>query len=322
MGLDYYGLLGVSRNCAAADIKAGYRLAAGRWHPQKDPLSKVECEARFRSIAEAYDVLIDPKRRVRYDKFGEQGLKFPPAGSDYEPYQYVGDPFSLFTSFCASANPLGAAYAEDLSGCAPGISEKEQEPPIELEVTCSLTELQDGTTRRLLVSVTRLGPDLQPYTDVKAVSLPIRAGWEDGTRMRFRNEGNHTSPDKQPGDIVVLIREQRLLTSNSELQAAKAGIMLHAQKALTPRVVSAGPAASTKKKATPGFMKKGSSMLLQGFKDGSLHRVVDAMEASNAAAEAASEKKVLVAEAPAPAPAPAAEAPAPAAEVPAPAADS
>ncbi len=51
---------------------------AGNWTetiqsplPLKDP----GAEAKFKEIAEAYDVLSDTKKREIYDKFGEEGLK-------------------------------------------------------------------------------------------------------------------------------------------------------------------------------------------------------------------------------------------------------
>eukprot|EP00418_Pyrodinium_bahamense_P035952 CAMPEP_0179139730 /NCGR_PEP_ID=MMETSP0796-20121207/66857_1 /TAXON_ID=73915 /ORGANISM="Pyrodinium bahamense, Strain pbaha01" /LENGTH=202 /DNA_ID=CAMNT_0020839203 /DNA_START=130 /DNA_END=738 /DNA_ORIENTATION=+ len=179
-----------------------------KWHPQKNPGSKAEAEQRFRDIAEAYDVLIDPLRRKTYDELGERGLKFPPAGSGLEPYQYVGDPFSMFAQFFAEANPLAAAYEQELDGFAPSLSPKEAEKPIEIEVQCSLAELQDGASRRVVVERTRLGPGGQPYTECKPVSLPVRPGWQAGMRVTFRGEGNHTHPSKQPGDLVIVIVER------------------------------------------------------------------------------------------------------------------
>mmetsp|Transcript_992 Transcript_992/g.2218 ORF Transcript_992/g.2218 Transcript_992/m.2218 type:complete len:228 (-) Transcript_992:92-775(-) len=207
-GRDYYGLLGIERSVTASEVKAGYRWAAMKWHPQKNPGAKAEAEQRFRDIAEAYDVLIDPLRRKRYDDLGERGIKFPPSGSNFEPYQYVGDPFALFAEFFAEANPLAAAYQEDLNGFAPSMNTKEVDKSIEVELACSLAELQDGQTRRVVVQRTRLGPGNKPYTESKPVTLPVRAGWQAGMRVVFKGEGNHTSVAKQPGDLIVVITEK------------------------------------------------------------------------------------------------------------------
>ncbi|CAE8744024.1 unnamed protein product [Polarella glacialis] len=179
---------------------------SAKWHPQKNPNSKVEAQQRFRDIAEAYDVLIDPLRRKRYDDLGETGLKHPP-GANFEPYQYVGDPFALFSSFFSEANPLASAYEPDLEAL-PVIPSKDLEGLIEVEIECSLGELQEGTTRRLEVERTRLGPGFIPYKENKLVTLPIRAGWQAGMRVLFKGEGNHSSSSKTPGDLAVLILQR------------------------------------------------------------------------------------------------------------------
>mmetsp|Transcript_10856 Transcript_10856/g.24568 ORF Transcript_10856/g.24568 Transcript_10856/m.24568 type:complete len:225 (+) Transcript_10856:98-772(+) len=207
MGRDYYGILNVSRSATSAEIRAGYRWAAMKWHPQKNPSAKVEAEQRFRDIAEAYDVLINPSRRKTFDELGERGLKFSPAGSGIEPYQYVGDPFSLFMTFFTDSNPLAAVFEPDET-FAPSLSTKEAEKPIEIEVECSLAELQDGATRRVLVERTRLGPSGTPYRECKPVTLPVRPGWEAGMRVVFRGEGNQTDSTRQPGDLVIVIAER------------------------------------------------------------------------------------------------------------------
>lgn len=71
MGKDYYRILGLSRGATEDDIKKAYRKQALRYHPDKnkDP----GAEERFKEIAEAYDVLSDPKKREIFDKFGEEG---------------------------------------------------------------------------------------------------------------------------------------------------------------------------------------------------------------------------------------------------------
>lgn len=205
MGRDYYGILGVARNATSNDIRAGYKWNSMKWHPQKNPSCKTEAEQRFRDIAEAYDVLINPARRSKYDEQGERGLKF---GGSNNPYQYVGDPFALFVQFFSDANPLLPATDLSLNVAAPSLNRKEAEKPIEVEVQCSLAELQDGGTRRVVVDRTRLGPNAVPYKEQHRITLPVRAGWEVGTRVNFRGEGNQTSLDNQPGDLVVIIAQR------------------------------------------------------------------------------------------------------------------
>lgn len=70
---DYYEILGVERNASDDVLKKAYRKLAIKYHPDKNPGDK-EAEAKFKEIAEAYDVLSDPQKRSRYDQFGHAGV--------------------------------------------------------------------------------------------------------------------------------------------------------------------------------------------------------------------------------------------------------
>ncbi len=66
---NYYEILGVDRDIESDEIKRAYRRLARTYHPDMNPGNK-EAEERFKDINEAYEVLSDPDRRARYDKFG------------------------------------------------------------------------------------------------------------------------------------------------------------------------------------------------------------------------------------------------------------
>lgn len=73
---DYYAILGVSPDVNNEDIKAAYRLAARRFHPDSNP--NPGASVQFRDLAEAYEVLGDEYKRAEYDRLiKRQGL--PPA---------------------------------------------------------------------------------------------------------------------------------------------------------------------------------------------------------------------------------------------------
>jgi molecular chaperone DnaJ len=77
--MDLYVVLGLPHGASDADIKRAYRRLARRFHPDINPGDRA-AEARFRQILEAYETLIDPDRRQRYDRgFGPEPDNGQPA---------------------------------------------------------------------------------------------------------------------------------------------------------------------------------------------------------------------------------------------------
>jgi molecular chaperone DnaJ len=79
--MDLYLLLGVQREASEGDIKRAYRRLARRLHPDINPGDR-EAAIRFRQVLEAYETLIDPDRRRRYDA-GQVAPMAPAAASSF-----------------------------------------------------------------------------------------------------------------------------------------------------------------------------------------------------------------------------------------------
>ncbi len=79
---DYYEVLGVARDAAPEAVKKAYRRLSLKWHPdQHKEEDREAAEKKFHSISEAYEVLSDPEKRAKYDRFGkdwEHGQEFQP----------------------------------------------------------------------------------------------------------------------------------------------------------------------------------------------------------------------------------------------------
>ncbi|MCR3755227.1 MAG: chaperone protein DnaJ [Candidatus Westeberhardia cardiocondylae] len=75
--LDYYEILGISKNAGDREIKKAYKRLAIKFHPDRNPGNKY-AEAKFKEIKEAYEVLSNTKKRNMYDQYGhsafEQGI--------------------------------------------------------------------------------------------------------------------------------------------------------------------------------------------------------------------------------------------------------
>ena len=78
---DYYEILGVTRSADAAELKRSYRTLALRYHPDQNQNDK-GAEEKFKEVSEAYAVLSDTEKRLRYDRLGHMGLSTNVAGLD------------------------------------------------------------------------------------------------------------------------------------------------------------------------------------------------------------------------------------------------
>ena len=85
--MDFYVVLGVQHGASEAEIKRAYRRLARRFHPDINPGDR-DAEARFRQIVDAYETLIDPTRRSRYDAGHPTEDQRPPKRSGFEGFDF------------------------------------------------------------------------------------------------------------------------------------------------------------------------------------------------------------------------------------------
>jgi molecular chaperone DnaJ len=93
---DLYDILGVGRDASPDEIRRAYRKLARELHP--DVSHDPGAGDRFKEVTGAYEILSDPDRRARYDRFGAAG----PSG---QPFTDLQDIFDMF--FGGSVDPFG-----------------------------------------------------------------------------------------------------------------------------------------------------------------------------------------------------------------------
>jgi molecular chaperone DnaJ len=92
---DYYEVLGVARSSEASEIKKAYRKLAMQCHPDHHPGDHT-AEARFKELAEAYQVLSDPQKRELYDQYGHSGPRGAGFGGGFSGIEDILSQFADF----------------------------------------------------------------------------------------------------------------------------------------------------------------------------------------------------------------------------------
>lgn len=103
---DYYEVLEVSRTASPEEIKKAYRKQALKFHPDRNP-GDTDAETSFKEAASAYEVLSNPEKRTRYDRYGHAGVNGGAAGGGAG-FRDISDIFSAFSDIFGESGGGGA----------------------------------------------------------------------------------------------------------------------------------------------------------------------------------------------------------------------
>mmetsp|Transcript_30937 Transcript_30937/g.54258 ORF Transcript_30937/g.54258 Transcript_30937/m.54258 type:complete len:307 (-) Transcript_30937:197-1117(-) len=202
---DYYELLQIKRNANLDEINSAFRRMALQYHPSK---SQADTKLQFNDVAEAFAVLSDEKLRAIFDQYGEATLKLgaiDEKGARLGGWTFSQDPEDIFNAFFGSSNPYAEYYNKGPKlGYDNGHRKPQKEPPIVVNLHCSLEELYSGCKKRVSVSKKILTENgLETLETVKTIE--VGAGWKEGTKITFRKEGNE-HPQNETGDLVFMLK--------------------------------------------------------------------------------------------------------------------
>ncbi|HOT24206.1 MAG TPA: molecular chaperone DnaJ [Thermoleophilia bacterium] len=142
MKRDYYDVLGVSRDVGQAEIKKAFRKQARACHPDVNP-DDPESEARFKELAEAYEVLSDEDARAAYDRYGFDGLRGRPM-TDFDHVSFQ-DLFNVF--FGGGMFDSVLRDARGAWGAAGGAAPAPRGDDVEVELELSFAEAVFGASK-------------------------------------------------------------------------------------------------------------------------------------------------------------------------------
>ena len=91
---DHYEVLGVASDATVEEIKAAFRKLAMNYHPDRNRAA--DASERFKEIGAAYEILSDPEKRAKYDRFGAGADFGPSAGFEGFDFGGFGDIFDAF----------------------------------------------------------------------------------------------------------------------------------------------------------------------------------------------------------------------------------
>ena len=203
--IDYYKILGVDKNIPQKDIRSAYRKRAKQFHPDLHP-NDPKAKAKFQALSEAYEVIGDPDKRAKYDKYGEQWRNadaFEQSGGGeqgYSNYNTAFDGFDFsgmgggFSSFFQDlfGGGAGSSFNRRTSYRKPAPRDREVELGIDL-----YTALLGGEVVVMLPEGRKIKLKVKPYT-------------QDGTKVRIK--GKDGSVD------TILTYRVKLPTSLTENQ--------------------------------------------------------------------------------------------------------
>eukprot|EP00486_Rosalina_sp_Unknown_P002967 CAMPEP_0201567410 /NCGR_PEP_ID=MMETSP0190_2-20130828/7918_1 /ASSEMBLY_ACC=CAM_ASM_000263 /TAXON_ID=37353 /ORGANISM="Rosalina sp." /LENGTH=249 /DNA_ID=CAMNT_0047987399 /DNA_START=154 /DNA_END=899 /DNA_ORIENTATION=+ len=233
---DYYSTLGVDKKATQEQIKKAYRKLAMKWHPDRNPDNKEEAENKFKDIGEAYSVLSDKDKRKKYDTFGTdkpQHSGFQNNGDFQQSNFTSNNAENLFQQFffnfgggqnaSSSQSKFGGSPYGDFGGFGSAFnggmnndyggygqkSYKRKGRTVQYDLGLSLEELYFGRKKTLKITRKRLNSDNKSFrTESKTLTIDIKKGWKQGTKITFENEGDEDI-NITPGDIQFVIKEKK-----------------------------------------------------------------------------------------------------------------
>lgn len=192
--IDYYKLLGIDKSATPAQIKSAYKKQARKLHPDLNPDDK-EANNKFQQLNEANEVLSDPDKRAKYDKYGKDWER----GDEYARYQQQQQQ-QQSQSYGGNAGSGGgdfgggdfSSFFESMFGQQGGSRSRAQYKGQDYNSEVSLTLDEAYTTHKQTFNV-----------NGKSIRVTIPAGIADKQVIKLAGQGAPGSNGGPNGDLYI-----------------------------------------------------------------------------------------------------------------------
>ncbi|MDD2850519.1 MAG: J domain-containing protein [Desulfuromonadaceae bacterium] len=215
---DYYKTLGVEKKASQEDIQRAYRKLARKFHP--DINKESSAEEKFKQINEAYKVLGDSEKRVKYDQFGSgwdgQFTNQGHHGGDNVSYHFSNADMGQFSDFFQNLFGGGGWSESETRG---GGVRRRRGRDHETAINITLTDAYHGTKKSIELEQTVQGSDGRPTRTRRSYEVTIPQGVTDGSLIRLAGQGENGSGG-DAGDLflrVNILRDSRFTLNGHDL---------------------------------------------------------------------------------------------------------
>ncbi len=207
--IDYYKILGVDKNIPQKDVRAAYRKRAKQFHPDLHP-NDPKAKAKFQALNEAYEVINDPDKRAKYDKYGAQWRNaeaYENAGGGFGGFNSRssggGNPFEGF-DFSSFGKGGFSSFFQDLFGRGKnrsGFSESNSGGFGNQGARHSSGEM-NATVNIDMYTALLGGEVIIQLSNGKKIKLKIKPETQNGLKVRLRGKG-YDRGDGTFGDLII-----------------------------------------------------------------------------------------------------------------------
>jgi curved DNA-binding protein len=257
---DYYVTLGVSKAATPEEIKRAYRKMARKYHPDLNPGDK-QAEAKFKDLNEANEVLSDPDKREKYDRFGQYwdrpGYGEAPRSSETnvstEDFAQYGDFDSFINDLLGRSGRRTATHRAATGGFDDFGGFRSQAPAPDTEAAIALTFAQafHGVQQRLQL-------------DDDTINVRIPAGATPGSRIRLKGKGRPSPFTQQRGDLYLTIEILPHAFFRFEGDNLVGDLPIRPDEAVLGSEISVPTPDGSVKMKVPKGIKSGQSLRLRG----------------------------------------------------------